>query len=177
MNAPFERLGPIARGRAIKRAYSAWLQQAVNLQGEAARFYAITLTLRQGMYRSGTLELLDRDKTSMCLRRSLDRLNSAFYRNAYRRYKKKLLCFPSIERGKLSGRWHVHMILQVPDHMHGREFVERFSKVWRRNEWSHEEFDIVPLSGRDVQHWTKYCLKDVVMDDETVDVPNLHLPS
>jgi hypothetical protein len=175
MAEPILPLGPIARSRTIKRRYLAWLQDTVHGQPEAARFCAATLTLKQGIMHSGALELLDRDKTSKCLQQSLARLNSEVFGNAYRRYAKKLLCFPVIERTKLGERWHVHMILQIPAYMRDKEFFKLFAAVWRKNEWSQSQFKIEPLPGHDVKHWAKYCLKDFVMDDETIDIPNVHI--
>lgn len=178
MADPILPLGPVARSWVLKQRYHKWFQDVLGAHSDGARYCAVTLTLKQAIDWSGTLERIDRDKTSTCLRCFLGALNSSVYNHAYRRHGKKLACFPVIERAKISERWHIHMMLEIPFFMTPKKFFELFSAKWRRNEWSRKEFqiDLLPTQS-DVLGWTKYCLKDFPIDDETVDLPNLQLPA
>lgn len=157
-------------------AYRQFFNAEIAGYGKDSNWCDVTLTLRQGIEDGGRYESLTADKVSRCIKELMCSLNRRVYKNAYRRYNKRLACIPVIERGS-KDRLHVHMLLQIPTFMDSEvdTFFEIIKKEWAKVRWSHSETCISRLhETNDVETWTKYILKDVVEDDQVLDLVNVH---
>ena len=137
----------------------------------------VSLTLKQGIRDGDRLEMLTYPKTSNCIKELMKAVNRHVFRNASRRYGKRLVCVPVIENSA-NDRLHIHMLLEIPDYMsvNPDAFFQIVLTEWHKIRWSHAEYEIRRIpSDEDATWWTKYILKDFVKDDEGLDVANLYL--
>jgi hypothetical protein len=167
-------------GRRVRSAYRESIDNTIASNYPNERWCDVTFTLKQGTRMNGCLVKLNRDIASRTLSEFLRRLNKKIYGNAYRRHKKRLACVPVIETGKVGGRLHIHMALQVPDYMKDdlHRFFDIVEQEWKKSEWARWGSMLRPISSeKNRQWWTNYLFKDVSADDEVFDVQNFHLGS
>jgi hypothetical protein len=165
--------------RKIRAAFNEFINTEISSNRPEAMWCDVTLTLKQGMVHGGTYEKLNRDQISKCIEDLMKALNRRIYKKAYRRFGKRLACVPVIEIS-ISDRLHVHMVLEIPAYMSKEHdiFFGIIRTEWQKIRWSYTEAVIRHLPEKEnVQGWTKYILKDVSKNDDTLDVNNLYLGS
>ena len=118
---------------------------------------------------------LTRQIASNALGKFMRSLNRKIFKNASRRFEKRLICVPSFETS-LDGRLHIHMVLEIPEYMSFEEFRRYVDCIWKNNPWARPIYDIVEITSKSEElRITKYILKDLWKDLDGLDVENLHL--
>lgn len=109
-----------------------------------------------------------------------ERLNYKIYKNAYRRYNKKLDILAAVEGGtyelrdkpkrdKGYKRFHAHLLIQLPDHLYMRfdgkgsvfceeMFMDIIREEWNATMFGYDEHKIEPIENK--FRAVKYCGKD-----------------
>jgi hypothetical protein len=79
----------------------------------------------------------------------------------------------SIERSP-QGRWHVHLLLEVPKRAHGDTgaFYELASRIWRALDWALPIVEFKDVT--DAQGWIEYITKDASWQPDALDLSNLN---
>lgn len=163
--------------REIKSAFENFITTETATHRPDANWCDVSLTLKQWIHDGDRFERLTRPKISNCIEELMKAVNRHVFRNASRRYGKRLVCVPVIENSK-GGRLHIHMLLEIPEYMNANpdEFFQIFLTEWRKIPWSDAEYVIRRIpSHEDKIQWTKYILKDFAKDDEGLDDKNFHL--
>jgi predicted DNA-binding transcriptional regulator AlpA len=163
--------------RKVRAAFRRHITTTIDQYHPEANWCDITLTLRQGVLRDGIFEKLTRDKVSKCIEDLMKAVNRRVYKNAYRRYGKRLVCVPVIEKS-VNDRLHIHMLLEIPAHMQQdfHKFFDIIRTEWRKSRWCYKQTVMRRLPrDENVHGWAKYILKDVSENDEVLDVMNLYL--
>lgn len=119
---------------------------------------AITLTCRKGVESHGgqlTLATLDRVQTN--LRHVMNRVNGNkhIFGNKGKRKKKRLQVVAIAEQDR-SGRYHLHLQVDIPVGLSSELLMETLEREWRESDWGYNEIDVQP--ARDVG-WLDYMLK------------------
>lgn len=111
-----------------------WLRNAMC----GSNIARLDLTCKQFVRHSnGTFEKLDAIKLGSNIRRYLRALDTYFFKNAVRRYGKRLKRVPVIE--KKNDRFHVHLLIEIPLHRIDREsFYKTAQRMWMNTLWADE---------------------------------------
>ena len=118
---------------------------------------------------------ITRQIASNALGKFMRSLNREIFKNASRRFGKKLICVPSLETSP-DGRLHIHMLLEIPEYMSFEKFKKYVDCIWKNNPWARPIYDIVEIITKSEElRITKYILKDLWKDLDGLDVENLHL--
>jgi hypothetical protein len=142
--------------------------------------WAVTLTIKKCLETPVAVVPCSEMECKAAFNRFMHMLNERVYRNAYKRYGKRLRVLPVLERGELDGRYHFQISIEPPAHLDPDQFEELLRSCWYgKVYWANERVD-VNRSGNGT--WTKYCLKqdqksycESLLD--SVDLDNLYNPS
>ena len=132
---------------------------------------AVTLTMKRGVCRHGTLIMANADDYSQNLHHFLNVLNKRVYRGLAR--KGWVMSVASVrERGALD-RVHYHLMIDRPPHLTFQQFACAIGSAWEATFWGHEKIDVSPDGGaRWINYMTKLRTKDSY--DEAIDWHNTH---
>lgn len=126
---------------------------------------SVTLTMKQVVEN----EYLDEEKSVKNFRHFLNRLNKRVYGNAHKRFKKSISVIPVLEK-PFYGRFHYHLILEKPAHIHQNTYELMIKECWKKTRFGYYEIDIrnIYSSG-----WIDYITKFASKEDE-IDYENIH---
>ena len=149
------------------------------ISSSTASWCAVTLTLKQDCFVDEYYEKLTPMKCEDIIGDYLHRLNSHFYRNAYRRKNKRLSNIPAIERGK-KGNLHIHLLLEIPDYMEADPYVfsDQLKQIWHKSVWAMERIDVQFCKNRagGAPGWATYITKDLLKDENALCIAHMKLP-
>jgi hypothetical protein len=127
----------------------------------------LDLTCKQFVRHSnGTFEKLDDIKLGSNIRRYLRALDTYFFKNAVRRYGKRLQRVPVIE--KKNDRFHVHLLIEIPlNRIDGESFYKTAQRMWMNTLWADEvsRLQEVQWLDRSISYNTKDGLSGVVWEE------------
>jgi hypothetical protein len=116
----------------------------------------VTLTLKQGRQSDDGRWFRGNDhQYRAAFKHFMKRLNYAVYRNAARRYHRRLRVIPVLEK-EAEGRWHIHAAVEPPAHIRFEEFKRLIQIHWREIDWAYRVDLIRPNAD---QGWVEYLLK------------------
>lgn len=81
----------------------------------------------------------------------LNILNKKIYGNASRRFNKKINVFSVFEGGDKNKQLHIHMTMDVPEHVDRDKFVSLVSELWIKTDFGNRNMyiqDIYEINGR-----------------------------
>jgi hypothetical protein len=104
---------------------------------------AVTLTVKQALLsdRGGLLALTE-IQAKKELRYFMTRLTRCVYGRAARKGK-KLRVIPVVEK-EADGRWHYHLAIEPPAHLHVNQFAAQIISSWSKSPWAHRINHIKP---------------------------------
>lgn len=126
---------------------------------------AVTLTLKQ----KSNGQRLDVINTSQNLKHALNILNRKVYGTKFKHFNKKMNVFPIIECSK-EGRYHYHLIWEVPSNTTSLWLGEQIKKTWLKTKFGYNQMDIQQITD---DGWTDYITKFQTKEDQ-VDWVNVH---
>ena len=116
----------------------------------------VTLTLKQARKGdSGHWFPLNWYQCGQAFRLFLNLLNRGVYKNAGRRFGKKIRVISILEKDPF-GRWHIHAALEPPRHIAPEEFERLVRKCWGKTDWGYREIAVRSNADRG---WIDYMLK------------------
>jgi predicted DNA-binding transcriptional regulator AlpA len=159
-----------------RRAYAQIIAKAVGWQEIPARYLAVNLRLKTGiLLPTGRRMFLNRSEVSQQITELLAAFGPVVDEQCGQKEAWKPLCFPVLSHSE--GTWRIDFLLEVPHMADGMDFVEQVMTLWCQNVWSTEDWEVEEIRGQDqVLKWFRESLKNVLVDDETVDQTNLHVP-
>ena len=163
------------KSRILGVAYLEFIKIEIENNRPNSKFCLATVTLKQGLRTYGLFQSLNCQTVTRVVSEFLHKLNRKVFKNAYRRYGKRLVCIPSIETS-INDRLHVHMVLEIPQYMTFEDFIKYVDTIWDKNPWAMPEKEIIEMMTKSDQSTsTKYLLKDSWKDVDIIDVENLYL--
>ncbi len=162
---------------AMQRWLPEHFAQYTSAVGTRYHWTALTFTFKQAKKRDDkTWQPFTEEELSKCIKHLLKALNRKVYGPAFRRGRKRLRVITMMERSK-SGRLHVHMVLQIPDHFAGH--VTPYYKIIKqeldRLRWMDRQHDFKVLKAEaDVINWIRYMGKGVSWNADLIDFNNTH---
>jgi len=135
--------------------------------------YFVTLTMKQITHTAGRLT---KERASINIKHFLNRLNRAEFGAARaNRLNTRLRCITSVEKS-LSGRIHVHMLIEKSQKYDQSAFEELTRKLWtKKTEFGYE--DILCIDACDPIGLHHYITKEIRFDTDCIDWKNTHLHS
>lgn len=94
---------------------------------------------------------LTREIAEKNVRHFLNILNKNVYGNASHRFNKKINVFSVFEGGNNNKQLHIHMTMDVPEHIERDKFVSLVSELWIKTDFGNRNMciqDIYEINGR-----------------------------
>ena len=131
---------------------------------------AATITLKQRIrLPNTTYQQIDDIEIKKLLRRLHRKVNREVFGVSAKRHKLKVFMLPALEGGKSSGkRFHIHLIVGVPEHYNLDRFVDWFKKILINEHWVYTQIQAEPMYG-DLWQWyiTKQGVDPLLFQPET----------
>ena len=130
--------------------------------------HAVTFSLKQGQTDAhGLLIPLKPEFAQHQMKIFYDRVNSAVFKNAYKRHTKKLAWVSVLGRGT-EGRLHFHLAIEFPMKFSFENASQILIDKWMPLEWSHSEMRIEKV---DSDGWANYMADH---GTDSLDFANYH---
>lgn len=121
---------------------------------------AVTLTLKQGVSIFNGKHLAwvhgDQVQYERAYSQLIHRVSKRSFRHAFKRHKKLIPNFATLEGDGVMKRLHIHGAIRCPNHISFDDMDKMFREEWQRSEWAMPDVKIEPIVG----NWVDYALKD-----------------
>jgi hypothetical protein len=116
----------------------------------------LTLTLKQARRSSnGSWVRIDQNKAKDAFRHFMRLVNGAVYGKANRRFNKRIMVLPVLEKDN-EGRFHIHAAIELPKNCDPVWFDETIRKCWSKVHWAYDQTCLRENANR---RWLNYMLK------------------
>lgn len=141
------------RGGEYKSAVMDW----IDIQ-DTDECLAVTLTMKQ----SSQFQRLDHQAASQNLKHFLNKLNSHFFGNAFKRFDKRFEILPILEISNWQ-RLHYHLLIRVPQLTDPAKVAEIIPLLWMETRFGYSEISVDPVYSK---HWVGYITKKLSSTSE-----------
>ena len=109
----------------------------------------------------------------------LTKLSKLYYKNAFKRYNKRVSSYAVAERSYNNRHLHNHLIIQIPKHSNIREFKKYITQSYFKSEFAYDNkhkldkiIDITPVY--DADELIKYMHKNLHNEYAEIDTKNIN---
>jgi len=103
-------------------------------QSQTSELLFVTLHYKQSSF----YNILNFDTIKDTLNTILTKLSKLYFKNAFKRYNKRISSYAVAERSKKNRCLHNHIIIQLPIHSNIQEFIKYITKSYLKSEFAHD---------------------------------------
>jgi hypothetical protein len=147
--------------REYKSAIASWFDLQVSDQN-----LAVTLTMKQ----NSNFQKLDQQSASQNLKHFLNKLNSSFFGNSFKRHSRRFEVLPILEVSNWQ-RLHYHLTIRVPEGIDPNKVAETIPILWMETRFGFREHKVEQIYSK---HWIDYMMKKILTTSE-IDIDNTYI--